>query len=61
MALNQLYDAFWSERIWLPPNITWHDMANKPGDPVIKTQAADLWLTLPLAVVIYVIRYIVEK
>ncbi len=61
MELAWLYEAFWNERVWLPPNTTWKDLENKPGDTVVKPQASDLWMALPLAVIIYGVRYVVMK
>lgn len=58
--LGTLNDLFWSEKIWLPPNFTWEDL-----DPKYEYQFTNyrhLYLyAIPLAFVILLIRFILEK
>lgn len=54
-------DAFWSERVWLPPNTTWADIA--PGsDPAVKhADYRHLLYPLPMALVMLALRYVLER
>ncbi|KAK3592976.1 hypothetical protein CHS0354_023198 [Potamilus streckersoni] len=52
--------AFWSEWFWLPKNVTWPDLENKVDGPYYP-QVSDMYFPFPLALLIYVIRQIVER
>ncbi|CAI6349318.1 unnamed protein product [Macrosiphum euphorbiae] len=54
-----LIDAFWSPDIWLPPNTQWSDL--EPNDRVQYTDHRHLIYPLPMAVVVLLIRYLLEK
>ena len=52
-----LTSSFWSEEIWLPPNVTWDTFAHddKFG------QFEHLYYPIPAAMVVIVIRMIIER
>ncbi|XP_017777253.1 PREDICTED: ceramide synthase 6 [Nicrophorus vespilloides] len=52
---------FWNEDIWLPPNVTWADIAPGSSTEVHHADYRHLIFPLALALVILVIRYIFEK
>ncbi|XP_048003852.1 ceramide synthase 6-like isoform X2 [Leguminivora glycinivorella] len=57
-----LLDAFWSESLWLPPNVTWSDVAPGAGSPrVLHTDYRHLWLAVPLAVALLALRGVLDK
>jgi len=58
---------FWNSDIWLPPNVTWdsfhspqtvRDAVLQPGD---FARFSDLWYPVPLAVLVIMVRYAVER
>ena len=56
---RNLSRAFWSPDVWLPPNITWDDIA-----PNARNQYADyrhLLYPLPMALVLLVLRFALER
>ncbi|XP_063628386.1 ceramide synthase 6-like isoform X2 [Cydia splendana] len=59
--LRYLVDTFWDEDVWLPPNTTWEDLAPGPDKPVVYNDHRHLLYPLPLAVVLIVLRHILEK
>lgn len=66
---------FWNPNIWLPPNVTWESFQeeasaenesniNSDGLPPKDgefAQFSDLWYPIPMAVMMMVLRWIVEK
>ncbi|XP_058876618.1 ceramide synthase 2-like [Acipenser ruthenus] len=56
--LRTVSDWFWWDRLWLPGNVTWSDLQDRDGR--VYAKAADLWVTLPLALLFMVIRQIFE-
>nr|XP_023653417.1 ceramide synthase 6 [Paramormyrops kingsleyae] len=50
---------FWNERFWLPHNVTWADL--KSTDEATFPQAEDLYLAIPLAVCIFMVRLLFER
>ncbi|XP_063632420.1 ceramide synthase 2-like [Cydia splendana] len=60
---RMLLDAFWSEALWLPPNVTWSDVAPRPGPgkAVVYTDNRHLWLTVPMALTLLVLRFVLDK
>ncbi|KAM8921618.1 ceramide synthase 2 isoform 1-T1 [Pelodytes ibericus] len=56
--LETLYDCFWWHRLWLPVNLTWDDLEDQEGRTYAK--ASDLYITIPLAFVFLIVRYIFE-
>lgn len=56
--LQTLYSAFWWERLWLPANLTWADLQDRDGR--VYAKAADLCVTLPLALLFLVVRQLFE-
>lgn len=59
--LNKFSDTFWSPDIWLPPNVTWADIAPGARVDVNHANYKDLVWPLPLAAVIMLIRYSLER
>ncbi|OCT69038.1 hypothetical protein XELAEV_18040345mg [Xenopus laevis] len=56
--LQTFYDYFWWHRLWLPINLTWADLEDK--DDRVYAKASDLYITIPLAFVFLIVRYIFE-
>ncbi|XP_077320368.1 ceramide synthase 2 [Lithobates pipiens] len=56
--LQTAYDYFWWHRLWLPENLTWADLDDKDGR--VYAKASDLYITIPLAFVFLVVRYVFE-
>ncbi|XP_055693041.1 ceramide synthase 5 [Lutzomyia longipalpis] len=54
-------DTFWSPNVWLPPNTTWADIAPGARPDVTYADYRHLILGIPLALVILVIRYTLER
>lgn len=54
-------DTFWSEKIWLPPNTSWTDIAPDASNEIKHTDHRHLFYPLPMALVMLVIRYLFEK
>ncbi|XP_031637328.1 ceramide synthase 6 [Contarinia nasturtii] len=54
-------DTFWSTSVWLPPNTTWADIAPGSRPDVDHADYRDLWWPIPMAIVLLIIRFCVEK
>ena len=59
---------FWNPDIWLPPNVTWESFDEtrvvKEGSVIEPSDFArfgDLWYPIPLALVVIVVRQLVER
>ncbi|KRT86873.1 Homeobox domain-containing protein, partial [Oryctes borbonicus] len=59
--LRTVNQAFWSEYVWLPPNVTWADIAPGARQDVITTDYRHLYFPLPMALILLTIRYCLEK
>ncbi|GJQ85332.1 hypothetical protein Trydic_g14694 [Trypoxylus dichotomus] len=59
--LRTVNQAFWSEYVWLPPNVTWADIAPGARQDVTTTDYRHLYFPLPMALVLLTIRYCLEK
>ncbi|XP_037941577.1 ceramide synthase 6-like [Teleopsis dalmanni] len=59
--LGSFGEAFWSTRIWLPPNTTWEDIAPGSRLDVKHADYRDLVWPLPLALVVMIIRFALER
>lgn len=59
--IQNFFDTFWSESVWLPPNTTWADIApgSRPG--VNHANYRHLFYPLPMALVMLGIRYLLER
>lgn len=57
--LDVLYECFWSERLWLPVGLTWADLADREGR--VYARASHLYVTVPYALVLLLIRYLFER
>lgn len=58
---RSVMDTFWSEYIWLPPNTTWKDIAPDADPNIQHADYRHLFYPLPMALVIFVLRYVFEK
>uniref|UniRef100_A0A1B6IBE6 TLC domain-containing protein n=1 Tax=Homalodisca liturata TaxID=320908 RepID=A0A1B6IBE6_9HEMI len=58
-VLQTVFDKFWDPDIWLPPNITWADLES--NDKIEYANYKHLLYPLPMAVLVLIIRYFVEK
>lgn len=54
-------DSFWSEYIWLPPNTTWADIAPDSNKEIQHADHRHLLYPLPMALVMLVLRFFIEK
>ena len=55
---------FWNPSIWLPPNVTWQNFEESQNQNIVPedlAQFSDLWYTLPIALGLIVIRWLVEN
>ncbi|KAK9754229.1 TLC domain [Popillia japonica] len=59
--LKTVNGAFWSEYVWLPPNVTWEDVAPGSREGILTTDYRHLYIPLPMALVLLTIRYCLEK
>ncbi|XP_030176116.1 ceramide synthase 3 [Lynx canadensis] len=50
---------FWLERFWLPPTIKWSDLEDHDG--LVFVKPSHLYMTIPYAFVLLVIRHFFEK
>lgn len=58
--LQRLSDLFWSPSIWLPGNTTWADL--EPDEKMSFTNYRHLYIyPIPLALVILLVRFAIEK
>lgn len=57
----EISNTFWSTKIWLPPNTTWADIAPGSRKDVNHADYKDLIWPLPLALVMILLRHLVEK
>lgn len=58
---QKISETFWSEYIWLPPNTTWADIAPDSSNVIHHADHKHLLYPLPMALVILVLRYFLEK
>lgn len=59
--LRTVYDTFWDEDVWLPPNTTWEDIAPGSEKDVVYTDHRHLLYPIPLALVLIGLRCFLEK
>lgn len=59
--LQELANKFWSKKLWLPPNTEWNDVAPGSRSDIEHADYRDLLWTLPLAIIVLIIRFCVEK
>uniref|UniRef100_A0A672P5S9 Ceramide synthase 2-like n=1 Tax=Sinocyclocheilus grahami TaxID=75366 RepID=A0A672P5S9_SINGR len=57
--LSRLSEWFWNERLWFPEGLGWANLEGSDG--LTYAKAADLWVTLPIALVFLIIRQIFER
>lgn len=58
---QHISDTFWSPSFWLVPNTTWTDFTADPRSVIQYTDHRDLLWTIPIAIVVLIIRYCVRK
>lgn len=58
--INKARETFWSEYIWLPPNVTWSIYAKK-ANGIEYAQFNDLYYSVITAAVLLIIRFILER
>lgn len=58
---QHIFNTFWSESIWLPPNVTWADIAPGARPDVRHADYRDLWWPLPMAIGLLLIRICIER
>ncbi|XP_067281004.1 ceramide synthase 2a [Pseudorasbora parva] len=54
-----LSEWFWNERLWFPEGLGWANLEDHDG--VTYSKAADLWVTLPIALAFLIIRQVFER
>jgi sphingoid base N-palmitoyltransferase len=59
--LKDISNTFWSTRVWLPPNTKWEDIAPGSRPDVNHADYRHLIYPIPMAAVVLVIRFVVEK
>lgn len=59
--LQQLLETLWSEDVWLPPNTTWKDIQPGSDKAVTYTDHTHVFYPIPLAFVIMVVRWALDK
>lgn len=59
--IKEISDTFWTPKIWLPPNITWADIAPGSRPDVQHADYRDLIWPIPLALIVLAIRYVIER
>lgn len=59
--VRSAFNTFWSEKIWLPPNVTWADIAPDSSKDIQHTDHRHLFYPLPMALVMLALRYLLEK
>lgn len=52
-------DWFWLEKFWLPPTIKWSDLEDHDG--LVFVKASHLYMTIPYALLLMIVRYFFEK
>lgn len=58
---RKISEVFWNEYIWLPPNTTWADIAPESSTEIHHADHRHLLYPLPMAIVMLVLRYFLEK
>uniref|UniRef100_UPI00358FB63C ceramide synthase 2 n=1 Tax=Myxine glutinosa TaxID=7769 RepID=UPI00358FB63C len=56
-----LYESAWDERLWLPKNLTWKDLEEKPELNLMPPQCHQLLSALPLALAFITLRYVFDR
>ena len=54
--ISQIYELFWHDRIWLPPNVTWVDLENMNIQHASYASSTYLWYPIPAAFILIIIR-----
>lgn len=58
-TFRQMADAFWSPDVWLPQGFKWSDL--EPNDRAQHTDHRHMYYPLPMAVVVLLARYLLER
>lgn len=59
-ALGLLWGWLWSERFWMPQNVSWADLEG-PGDGYGYPQARHILSVFPLAAGVFSVRLLFER
>ncbi len=62
--MTHLMDLFWTEEVWLPPNVSWSDLSNYSGNgkgEVNYRKFSDLLIPIFGAFVVIALRFLAEK
>lgn len=59
--MMNLAEAFWSDDFWLPPNVTWADIAANSTSHITFARFEDLYYPPAFAVVMLLLKFVVEK
>ena len=57
--LEQVSEFLWWERLWLPKNVSWSDLQD--GDGLFYARPSHLYLALPCAFALLLVRYLFER
>jgi hypothetical protein len=57
--VRTLLDQFWNPDVWLPPNVTWADF--EPNDKIAYADHRHLAISLPFAIVLLCVRFVLER
>ena len=57
---DEFRSRFWSERFWLPENVTWADY-RRTDDGIFIPDVHDLLMVVPIALLLLVMRFVWER
>ncbi|XP_030646280.1 ceramide synthase 2 [Chanos chanos] len=57
--LQQIYQWFWWDRLWLPVNVTWCDLED--GNGRVYAHVSHLYTTIPLSLILLCVRAVFER
>ncbi|KAG5682574.1 hypothetical protein PVAND_011919 [Polypedilum vanderplanki] len=57
----EVFETFWSEKFWLPGNLTWKSIEPGTRDGIQFRNYYDLWYSIPLAVAITIVKSIMIR
>ncbi|XP_049644242.1 ceramide synthase 4-like [Suncus etruscus] len=56
---SRMNEWFWSEKLWLPANVTWADLEDRDGQ--VYPHPRDLLVALPMSLALLALRFIFER
>ena len=57
--VDELYDTFWSEKFWLPPNVTWEQLEGI--NDIFLPRPRHMWRPFGIAAILFVCRLLWER